>query len=101
MNEFKVIVIMNEATLEILKKKNFDYSLNQKIKKYLKDESCFFKINKQTAYKILKVVGVKQEQIENVYKKLIAPDMYYDLLNKGKISTEDNNIIIKYDNYRL
>ena len=101
MNEFKVIVVMNETMLNVLKDKNSDYSLNLKIQKYLKDEALFFKINKQNAYKILQAVGVKQEQLEGVYKKLIEPHMFYDLLNRGKINAADDSMIIKYDTYRL
>ena len=53
----------------------------------------------EDAYKILEKVGVKEESLENVYKKLISPNRFYDLLNRGKIKASDNNIIIKYDLY--
>lgn len=98
MNEFKVIAVMNEAMLKLLKDKNADYDKNLKIKEYLKDESVFFKINQSTAYKILQSVGIKENKLEDVYKKLTSPDVYYDLLNRGKIKKEDS-IIIKYDTY--
>lgn len=98
MEEFTVIKIMNEATIEILKEKNKDYSLNIKIQEYLKDEALFFKINKEKAYKILKEVGVKKEKLQIVYDKLISPKTYYDLLNNGKI--KDNDILlVKYNKY--
>ena len=61
----------------------------------------YFKINKQNAYKILQTVGVKQEQLDRVYKKLISPNIFYDLLNKGKIKADDDSIVVKYDIYRL
>lgn len=99
MNEFRVITIMNEAMLRLLQDKNEDCKTNLKIKKYLEDETIFFKINKEKAYNILQNVGVKQEKLEEVYKKLISQDIFYDLLNKGKIKKEDDNIIIKYDTY--
>ncbi len=51
MNEFKVIEVMNRAKIEVLKDKKEDYSLNQKIQEYLKDETLFFRINKEKAYK--------------------------------------------------
>ena len=99
MNEFKVINIMNEAMLRMLKDKNGDYEKNVKIKEHLKDEAFFFKIDRLDAFKILQYVGVKQEQLENVYKKLISPNIFYDLVNSGKIKANDEKIIIKYDIY--
>lgn len=99
MDEFKVIVVMNEAMLKLLKDKNVSYEENLKIRKYLEDETIFFKINKVEAYKILQNVGVKQENLENVYKKLISPNVFYDLLNRGKLKANDANIIIKYNVY--
>lgn len=99
MNEFEVVVIMNEAMLKLLKDKNSNYDDNLKIKKYLEDEAIFFKIKEIQAYKILQKVGVKQEMIENVYKKLTSSNAFYDLLNKGIIKPDDENLIIKYDVY--
>ena len=86
--------------LELLKEKGGNFEENLKIKEYLQDEAFFFKIDKEKAYQILKSVGVKDNQLENVYKKLISPNMFYDLLNKGKIDIEDKNLIIKYKTYR-
>ena len=45
MNEFKVIEIMNKAQISVLKEKNKDYSLNQKIQEYLKDETIFLQLS--------------------------------------------------------
>lgn len=101
MDEFKVIVVMNEAMLKLLKDKNEDYEKNLKIKEYLKDEALFFRINKSNAYKILRNVGVKQNRMEDVYEKLVSSDVFYDLLNRGKIKADDENLIIKYKIYRL
>lgn len=99
-DEFKVISIMNEAKLRTLKSKNESYDKNKKIKEYLKDETLFFKIEKNQALKILETVGVKQDQLDKVYYKLISPDLYYNLLNDGKINENDNNLVIKYKRYR-
>ena len=85
MDEFKIITIMNEAMLKLLKDKNNNYDKNLKIKKFLEDEAFFFKINKSSAYEILQTIGVKEDQLEEVYKKLVSQNVYYDLLNKGKI----------------
>lgn len=99
MDEFKVIVVMNEAMLKLLKDKNSNYEENLKIKKYLKDETIFFKINKLNAFKILQKVGVKQDKLENVYKKLTSSNVFYDLLNRGKIKADDDKLIVKYSIY--
>ena len=99
MSEFKVIVVMNEAMLKLLEDKNKDYNVNLKIRKKLEDEALFFKINRIEAIEILKNVGVKQENIENVYKKLVSPNEFYTLLNRGKININDTKLIIKYDTY--
>ena len=58
------------------------------------------KINKEKAYKILQTKGVKKELLEEVYKKLINQDVYYDLLNRGKIKDGDESVIVKYKVYR-
>ena len=99
MDEFKVIVVMNEAMLKLLKDKNNNYEENLRIKKILEDETIFFKIDKLKAQKILQNVGVRQENIEDVYKKLTSPSVFYDLLNKGKININDNNLVVKYNTY--
>ena len=96
MDEFKVIVIMNETTMELLKDKNANYEKNIKIQQYLQDEAYFFKIDKSKAYEILKDVGVKESQMDVVYKKLTSSSVYYDLLNKGKINENDKNLTVKY-----
>lgn len=101
MNELKIVDVMNEAMLKVLKEKNADYEKNLMIKNLLKDEAVFFKIDKSKAYEILKNVGVKQEQLENVYKKLISSDVFYDLLNRKIIKKDDKDILIKYTIYRL
>lgn len=99
MNEFKVISIMNEAMIMALKDKNVDYSENLKVEELLKDEALFFKINKEEAYNILTSVGVKQDQLQNAYKKLTSSDVFYNLLNKGKINAKEENLIVKYNIY--
>ena len=47
-----------------------------KIQKSLEDESIFFKIDKLTAYEILKNVGVRNESLESVYTKLTSPNIF-------------------------
>lgn len=101
LNEFNVIDVMNEAKIRMLEEKNKDYEKNLRIREYLKDETFFFKIKKERAYQILKNVGVKEEKLETVYKKLISENVFYDLLHKGKITENDENLVVKYPIYRI
>lgn len=96
MDEFVVIKVMNEAMIKLLKSKNENCNTNLKIKEFLQDEAFFFKINKNNAYKILLSVGVKKEQLEQTYQKLISPIVYYNLIKKGTISATDK-LVIKYN----
>ena len=100
LDELKVIDVMNEAMIKLLKTKNANFEQNLKIRKYLGDETIFFKINKVDAFRILKNVGVKEENLDKVYKKLISPNVFYNLLNRGKIKENQENLIIKYDTFK-
>ena len=99
MDEFIVVNVMNEAMIKLLKTKNENFEKNLKIQKLLKDEAIFFKISKEKAFSILQNVGVKPEQLEEVYKKLTTPNKFYELLNYGKIRVDDVNLVVKYDTY--
>lgn len=98
-DELKIVKIMNEAMLKTHKDNQQNYQKHIEIRENLKDDAIFFKIEKAKANDILKTVGVQKEQIENVYKKLISPNYFYELLKRGKINKDDKNIIIKYDTY--
>lgn len=98
-DKFIAISIMNEATIKLLKDKKDNYEQNLKIKEYLKDEAFFFKINKEEAFKILESIGIKKENIKSTYEDLISPNKFYELINKGKINSNDNNLQIKYKLY--
>ena len=41
------------------------------IKEILKDEQCFFKIDIESAYAILRDLGIKEENLQEIYKELI------------------------------
>lgn len=97
MDKFVIIKIMNEAMLRLRKNKNEDCEKNQKIKEFLEDEALFFKIKKEIAIKVLTNVGVKEEKLEETYQKLIEKNMYDNLIRKGKIAPEDDNLIVKYN----
>ena len=96
MDEFIVIKVMNEAMLRLKKSKNENYVINDKIKKHLEDEALFFKINKDTAIKVLISVGVSEDKLEETYLKLIKKEMYDKLVRKGKIKSTDN-LVVKYN----
>lgn len=96
MDEFIVIKVMNEAMQRLLESKGENSLKNQKIKEYLQDEAFFYKISKESAFKILLTVGVKSEQLETTYKKLIQPSVYYRLVRAGKIDINDKRLVIKY-----
>ncbi len=98
MNEFNVIIVMNEAMISLLKKQGRECTINLEIKECLSDEAFFFKISKQDAYKVLSQVGVSEEQLGNVYKKLVAPNMFHKLVSAGKIKDTDN-LVVKYNSY--
>ena len=69
----------------------------QQAVEYLKDEAFFFKISKEQAFVVLESVGVKKEKLDQVYKKLIAANVYQNLIKKGKIKADDNNLVVKYN----
>lgn len=54
MDEFKVIVVMNEAMIGVLKDKNSDYSVNLKIQEYLQDEALFLRLTNKMLIKFCK-----------------------------------------------
>ena len=97
MDKFVVIKVMNEAMIRLRRSKNEDCEKNEKIKKFLDDEALFFKIKKETAIRILISVGVKTEKLEETYQKLIEKDVYENLIRKGKINSNDNKLIVKYN----
>lgn len=96
MDEFIVIKVMNEAMLRLKKSKNEDYTKNEKLKEYLEDEALFFKVKKDNAIKILISVGVNSEKLEETYQKLTNKNLYYKLIQEGKLKSTDN-LTIKYN----
>lgn len=41
------------------------------IRKILSDKDCFFKISMETAYSILKDLGIQKDKVKEVYSELI------------------------------
>lgn len=101
MNEFMVIAIMNEAMLIEKMDKKQNCEMNARIKQILEDEAIFFKISKEDSFKLLNSVGVKDNSLEQVYKKLTSLNMFYSLLRAGKIKEDDNTLIVKYETTKL
>ena len=69
---FKCIKIINETNIEYKIRNGKDYNIDNVIREILKDERIFFKISKEKAYKILRVLEI--ENLDNVYEKLISEE---------------------------
>lgn len=98
MTQLNEIKIMNDTMIIYLKKLGINYQRNEIIKKIFADDACFFKMSKEDAFLILNEVGIK-DNIEEIYAKLISSDLYYDLYKKGKISKDNDDLVIKYKIY--
>lgn len=99
MTQLQEIKLMNETMIVYLKKIGQSSKRNEIISNILKDDACFFKINKDDAFMILEDVGISKDKINNIYLNLISSDTYYYLKEIGKINENDKNILVKYKNY--
>lgn len=99
MTQLQEIKLMNETMIVYLKKTGQSSKRNEIISNILKDDACFFKINKDDAFMILEDVGISKDKINNIYLNLISSDTYYYLKEIGKINENDKNILVKYKNY--
>lgn len=97
MDKFVIIKIMNETMLRLKKSKNENCEKNEKIKEFLEDEALFFKIKKEIAIKVLLSVGVNEGKLEETYQELTQKSIYDNLIQKGKINPNDDNLIVKYN----
>lgn len=59
--------IINQTNDEEKKKKHL------LIKKILDDKQCFFKMDIETSYALLRELNVPEENIKNIYSNLIDP----------------------------
>ena len=96
LNELKLI---NDSNILYLKKLNRSYKINEIIKDILEDETCFFKMNQNDAYIILKDIGILSDQIDSIYQNLISSDEFYRLFKEKKLDLNDEEILIKYPTY--
>ena len=97
-NIFECLNIMNETNINYKIEKKLDCTFDIEIRGMLKDEAVFFKIQKGKAYQMLQYMGIKNEFIDNTYKELISPEIFYNLLYYKKIDINDKNLLIKYPN---
>lgn len=99
MTQLSELRLINDSNILYLKKINRSYKRNEIIKNILNDETCFFKMNKNDAYMILQDIGILDNQIDNIYQKLISSDEFYNLYKCKKIDLNDEEILIKYPIY--
>lgn len=97
-NIFECLNIMNETNINYKIEKKLDCTFDIEIRDMLKDEAVFFKIQQGKAYQMLQYMGIKNEFIDNTYKELISPEIFYNLLYYKKIDINDKNLLIKYPN---
>lgn len=99
MTQLSELRLINDSNILYLKKINRSYKRNEIIKNILNDETCFFKMNKNDAYMILKDIGILDDQINDIYQKLISSDEFYNLYECKKIDLNDEELLIKYPIY--
>ncbi len=101
MTQLNELRLINDSNIIYLKKINRSYKRNEIIKNILNDETCFFKMNKNDAYMILKDIGILDNQIDNIYQKLISSDEFYNLYKGKKLDLNDEEVLIKYPIYNV
>lgn len=99
MTQINELKIMNDTMIVYLKKIGMNCKRNEIISNILKDEACFFKLEKEDACIILQDIGIDTEHIEETYSKLTSSSTFYDLLNNKKINENDTELKIKYKTY--
>ena len=57
--------------LLLLNKNSKEKEKYELIAKILEDDQCFFKIDIETSYAILRDLGVKEENLRSIYQELI------------------------------
>lgn len=91
--------VMNYSIIDCMKAKGISLKKNILIKEILKDEACFFKMEKKEAIVVLKNLKVSDDMLEETYKKLTDSDEFYRLCNTGIINENEKDLKIKYDFY--
>lgn len=71
----KVLQKVREVTNRLLLSENISKEKKQRlelISNILKDDQCFFKIDVDTAYNIIRDLGFSHEETKSIYKELIS-----------------------------
>lgn len=75
--------LLSQLRLQVNKKlENLDVESSKKfllIQALLKEDDCFFQMKMDTAYSILKDLGVSDEMIPTFYSELTSPKSYEQL----------------------
>lgn len=95
-DELKVV---NYSIIDCLKIKGISLKKNELIKEILKDDTCFFKMEKDEAFVVLKNLKISDDMLEDTYKELTSKQEFYRLYNDGKIKENDKDLKIKYEIY--
>ena len=67
MTQFQQLKLMNESMILYLQKIGNNTYRNEIIRKILKDDTCFFKLQKNDACIILRDIGVSKDKIDSIY----------------------------------
>jgi len=89
--------VMNYSIIDCMKAKGIILKRNMLIKEILKDEACFFKMEKKEAIVVLKNLKVSDGMIEDTYQKLTDRSEFYRLCNSGIINQNEKSLKIRYN----
>ncbi len=64
---------INNKLLNIYDINSDKYKKQLQIKNILVDDGCFYRIKIETAYSILRDLGIAESDLKSVYKQLIKP----------------------------
>lgn len=62
---------INDKYIELNKDNEVNLKKHMLIKQILNDSRCFFKMDIENAYAILRDLGIKEENLQEIYKELI------------------------------
>lgn len=62
---------INDKYIELNKDNEVNLKKHVLIKQILNDSRCFFKMDIENAYAILRDLGIKEENLQEIYKELI------------------------------
>ena len=74
MTQLEELKIINDATLKYLKQINKDSKRNEIIGEILEDNKWFLKMDKKDAYEILEEIGIKSEDLNVAYFRLLREE---------------------------